>query len=270
MVVLVTVLMVCLCLALCLRASGVTYVGWTRGGLTTVHEDIRATGQRIRVLDVAWTYQSATYLDERWTQPVFRYHWLFDHAFDPWPDGSGPSSIAVLGGGGYAVPKHLVADHPEVARIDVVEIDPAIERIARRHFFLDRLEQRYHAEGQGRLRLHIADASDWLRGSDEAFDVIINDCFVALEPDSELMTVGAAELLHDRLTPGGLYLANVVSALEGSGSVALYGAMGALSQAFEHLWVYPCNPNDPTTVDNNVVIATDADHVFAHAWEWPC
>ena len=270
MVVLVTVLMVCLCLALCLRASGVTYVGWTRGGLTTVHEDIRATGQRIRVLDVAWTYQSATYLDARWTQPVFRYHRLFDHAFDAWPDGSGPTSIAVLGGGGYAIPKHLVAHHPETTRIDVVEIDPAIERIARKHFFLDRLEQRYHAEEQGRLRLHIADASDWLRKTNETFDVIINDCFIALEPDSELMTVGAAELLHERLTPGGLYLANVVSALEGTGSFALYGTMGALGQAFDHLWVYPCSPNDPTIVDNNVVIATDADHVFANAWEWPC
>lgn len=251
------------------RAAGFVYAGWTRGGLTFVREDTKSVGQRVRVLDVGRTLQSATYLDERWADPVFRYHLLFDHAFDAWPEGDGPTSVVVLGGGGYAIPKHLVAHHPEIARIDVVELDPAIERIARRHFFLDRLEERYHAEASGRLRLHQGDALAWLTEHDGSFDVIINDCFLALVPDAELMTVGAAELMHERLAPGGLYLTNVVSALEGPRSEALSAAVGALSQAFDYLWVYPCNPNHPRFVDNSVVIASDEPHPFVDAWEWP-
>lgn len=263
------ILLACACGIMLARGAGVVFVGHTKGGLTIVHDDTHVVGQRIRVLEVAGTYQSATYLDERWAEPVFRYHWLFDHLFEAWPDGSGPTSVALLGGGGYAVPKHFVAHHPEIARLDVVELDPAIERIARRHFFLDRLEERFHAEAQGRLRLHVGDAHAWLAGTDQTFDAIVNDCFLALDPVSSLMTVGAAELIHARLTPGGLYLANVVSALEGPDARTLNLAVSALSQAFEHVWVYPCSPNQPALEDNNVVIASDVPHDFPGAWEWP-
>lgn len=251
------------------RAKGLVYVGLTMGGLTLVHDDRAVVGERIRVLEVAGTYQSATYLDDRWCEPVFPYHKLFDHLFDAWPDGTGPRTVAVLGGGGYAVPKHLVAHHPQIERIDVVELDPAIERIARRHFFLDRLEQVYGAQAAGRLALHIGDAREWLASCDHGFDVIVNDCFLGLIPDEGLMSVDAAELAADSLNPGGLYLSNVVSAVEGVHAQMLYSAIGALAQSFDHVWVYPCSPNNPAAQDNNVVIASDTWYDFPDAWEWP-
>lgn len=248
---------VCIGFAALLHAAGLVYLGRTAAGWTSVHNDTHALGERIRVLDVAGTYQSATYLDERWADPVFPYHRLFDHLFDRWPLGDGPQSAAVLGGGGYALPKHLVAHHPEITRIDVVEIDPAIERLAHKFFFLDRLEKEYGAQRSGRLRLHIDEARAWLEAHDDCFDVIINDCFFGLDPEPDLMTTEAAQLVHTRLTPGGVYLTNVVGSLEGPGSRTLYGVIEALSTSFTHVWVYPCNPEQPQAVDNNVVIATD-------------
>lgn len=254
---------------LALRSYGVVYLGRTMGGLTSVHDDTHTLGERIRVLEVASSYQSATYLDERWADPVFAYHRLFDHLFDAWPSGAGPRSVAVLGGGGYALPKHLVAHHPELARIDVVELDPTIERLARRFFFLDRLEERFGAERAGRLCLHVADAHAWLAAHTERFDVIINDCFLGFDPEQAFVTHEGALLLQERLAPEGLYLSNVISALEGADGESLYTALEALCSVFAHVWVYPCSPDNPERIDNNVLIATNRNCSFAGAWEWP-
>ena len=263
-------LLIALCGGAALRLwahlHGYVWVGRTAAGWTCVHDDERAIGQRIRVLHVSDTYQSATFLDERWADPVFPYHVLFDHAFDAWPGSTGPKRVAVLGGGGYAVPKHLVMHHPELERVDVVEFDPAIERIARRHFFVDRLAD---AERSGRLCLHIGEARAWLAQSPQRYDVIINDCFLGIEPEGRLMGADAARLFHDRLTQGGRYLTNVVSALEGPDARTLYEVIEALQGSFAHVWVYPCGADDPTSPENNVVIASDVWHAFEGAWEWP-
>lgn len=255
--------------AFSLRARGFVYIGRTAAGWTTVHDDRHTLNERIRVLEVAGTYQSATYLDERWAEPVFPYHRLFDHLFDRWPEADGPKTVAVLGGGGYAIPKHLVAHHPEIVRIDVVEIDPAIERIAQRHFFLDRLEERYGAQRSGRLQLHVGDACTWLETSERRFDAIVNDCFFGVCPEHGLMTPQAAQLIRDRIEPDGVYLTNVVAALEGPASQTLYGVIDALGGCFAYVWVYPCGAEHPHAIDNNVVIATDAPCTFSGAWAWP-
>lgn len=263
--VLITVAGICVYL----RLHGYVYVGRTQAGWTVVRDDTRVMGERIRVLVVGGTYQSATYLDRRWANPVFAYHALFDHMCDAWPSGDGPRNVAVLGGGGYAIPKHLIAHHPEVTHLDVVEIDPAIERIARKHFFLDDLETLYGAETSGRLRLHLGDALSWLAAERRTYDAIINDCFSALDPEETLMTEQAARILSDHLTPQGIYLTNVVAALEGPNSYTLYATISAISQAFEYVWVYPCSPNNSLACDNNIVIAAHRPCNFVGAWEWP-
>lgn len=252
-----------------IRLSGTVYLGMTEAGWTSVHDDNLVMGERIRVLEVAGTYQSATYLDGRWADLVFPYHQLFEHGFDDWAGIDAPATVAVLGGGGYALPKHLVAHHPELSRIDVVEIDPAIERIARKYFYLDRLEQHYHTQSNGQLFLHIADACQWLEETDLTYDLIFNDCFFGLDPEAGLMATQGAWLVHSRLAPGGIYLANVVSALEGSEAEPLYTTIEALGKFFRYIWVYPCSPDAPGARDNNMVLASDAPHFHPRAWDWP-
>lgn len=251
------------------RRSGLVYLGLTEGGMTSVHDNTSLMGERIRVLEVGGTYQSATYLDERWADPVFPYHYLFDHGFDGWPTGNGPTSCAVLGGGGYAIPKHFVAHHPEMTRVDVVEISLQIQRIAQRYFFLDLLEQHYQAQGTGRLRLHTADALPWLAQSSQHYDLIINDCFMRNRPEASLITEQAASVIRQHLTPQGRYLTNVVSALDGPDADMLYRTIQTLRSSFAYIWVYPCYPDDPTVMDNNVLIASNAWHAFEGAWEVP-
>lgn len=268
-VILACVAVACISLLLIARWRGYVYVGRTAAGLTTVHDDTHVMGERIRVLDVMGSYQSATYLDERWADPVFAYHRLFDHAFDEWPSLTPPTSCAVLGGGGYAIPKHLIVHHPYLKTVDVVEIDPAIERIARRFFFLDRIERSSKADGAGRLRLHTGDARAWLEACGQRFDIIINDCFFGVRPEGTLMTDDAARLIRDHLAPEGRYLTNVVSSLEGSEAAPLYAVLEALTSQFAYVGVYPCGADEPQLPNNNVVVATNANHPFEGAWVWP-
>ena len=140
---------------------------------------------RIRVLEVDGTYQSASYLGERWCEVPFPYLALYDAIFNT---DTHMNRICMLGGGGFAFPKHVVA-HRSPTIIDVVEIDPAIIRIANEHFFLDKLEETYHATEQGRLAIHCGDALAYLEECKRAhtrYGAILNDCFAGVEANDEL------------------------------------------------------------------------------------
>lgn len=105
----------------------------TKFGPAVVCTTTDADGRAVRLLLVGRSVQSATYVDEEYrAEPVFDYYLAFDLMFDAKPD---IERVLMVGGGGYAYPKHIIATRPEV-HMDVVEIDPAITRIALRDFYL--------------------------------------------------------------------------------------------------------------------------------------
>ncbi len=219
---------------------------------------------RIRVLDIGDTYQSATYLDDRWCRVPFPYLGLYDAVFE----GAHPArDLCVLGGGGYAFPKQVIAFHPE-ARIDVVEIDPAITRIAYERFFMNRLESVYHATESGRLATFNRDAYSYLQECASAgrrYDAIINDCFAAGTPDKSLVTADAAELIHTCLLPQGRYLTNIITALEGDDADPLQDLVRLLSERFLHICALSCDRRNPFEADNVVVVASNEDMDLHHS-----
>jgi hypothetical protein len=83
------------------------------------------------------------------------------------------------------------------------------------------------------------------------------------------MRAEGASLIADHLTAKGVYLTNVVSALECEHAMPLYATIDALTTRFEHIWVYPCGEDDPTLRDNNVIVATNSTRQLSGAWEWP-
>ena len=247
------------------RASGVIASRRTAFGRARVIDTHDDEGEPIRVLSVSGTYQSATYLGDRYTEPVFPYMLAYDHAFD---DGASVRNVLMIGGGGYAYPKHLVATRPE-ARIDVVEVDPAITELAREHFFLDRLIADYDLAATGRLGIVCADGRAFLDAHDgaHAYDAVLNDAFAGGTPVASLMSEAAARSIRGNLTDGGAYLTNVVSALAGPQADLLDDVTVTLGRVFAHVYVIPGSPDEPTVPDNNVVIATDAARRFVGAVE---
>ncbi|MGN0075696.1 MAG: spermidine synthase, partial [Parafannyhessea sp.] len=218
-------------------------------------------GTPVRVLEVSGTWQSATYLDEGWSELVFPYHRLFADAILEL--GIASPHALMLGGGGYAFPKYLVT-HDDDATVDVVEVDPAVSDLARRHFLLDRL-----GPAASRMRTYNVDARAFLESSQgrASYDVIANDCFGAQVPTAGIATAEGVRAVASRLAPGGAYLSNVVSALEGRRSRALRDVCATLATAFDHVWVIPCSPEDPDLEDNNVVVASNAGALPIPTWE---
>lgn len=116
-------------------------------------------GRAVRLLLVGRSVQSATYVDEEYrAEPVFDYYLAFDLMFDAKPD---IERVLMVGGGGYAYPKHIIATRPEV-HMDVVEIDPAITRIALTDFYLAEYLSDYPFGGTYDLGRICADGCDYL------------------------------------------------------------------------------------------------------------
>jgi spermidine synthase len=118
--------------------------------------------------------------------------------------GSGlPRSVLVLGLGGGTVTRQLRALLPE-ARLVGVEIDDGVVDLARRHLHLD----------DSRVEVHVADAYDFLAGTTERFDAIVDDLFLTGVDDVVRARVpeGATlSLVRGRLAEGGVVVANVIT-----------------------------------------------------------
>ena len=254
-----------------MREAGVYVRLRTKSGPVVVFTVEGDDGEPVRVLNVGGMYQSATYLDEsRAYDLVFEYTKLYDKMFEALP----VRNALMIGGGGYSYPKHYIAEHPK-ARMDVVEIDPAITDLAWRHFFLDRLFAQFDLEESGRLGLICDDGRSYLErraaeiaahagapagvpaGAPAPYDAVLVDAFSGKEPAVSLATVEAARAVKGCLAPGGLYMANVVSALEGPDARLLRAMARTLGQVFGHVWVVPCATDAFAELDNVMLVASD-------------
>ncbi|HET9382041.1 MAG TPA: polyamine aminopropyltransferase [Streptomyces sp.] len=87
---------------------------------------------------------------------------------------SGPHARVLVLGGGDGMAAREVLRHPGVRRLDLVEIDPELSRLASRDPALSRLNR--HAYDDPRLHVTAADAFRWLRSAPTAaYDVVISD-----------------------------------------------------------------------------------------------
>lgn len=149
--------------------------------------------------------QSAMYIDDpvELALPYTRFYRLLEY-YRPQA-----RRMLVLGGGGYSFPKYALAHYPDMD-IDVVEIDPGITQLARRHFELT---------DHPRLRIIEEDARTFLRTVKQPYDVILCDVFNShYSIPFHLVTVEAVRLLRSALHPDGVILVNLLASPEGGAS----------------------------------------------------
>lgn len=108
-----------------------------------------------------------------------------------------------IGGGGYTLPRLLSMTDVD---IDVVEIDPAVTRVARRFFNLPR---------DSSIRT-VNDDARWfaMTAPDERYDVIFIDAFNDLSVPYHLTTREYAAMLQRMLRPGGALVVNLIDDYE--------------------------------------------------------
>ncbi len=227
----------------------------TMFGRTKVYDVETDEGVLLRVLDVRGTWQSAAYVDEGNDKLAFGYHQVFDQAFNAPVD---ITRSLMLGGGALTYPRHVVSCR-DALKVDVVEIDPQIIQLAERWFFLDRLSPTQRK----RLRVICGDAVQFLKDAVAdglSYDLIVNDLFAAREPTEALMSEAGLKLIHKALTSEGIYVANVVSAIRGRNAKPLQSVLDALEAVFSQIEVVSLGEDEPYSVDNNVVFATNGHY----------
>lgn len=224
----------------------------TMSGVALVYTTRDASGGRVRVLRTGGVYQSATHLGARRMEPVFEYYRAFGRLFDLRPTAR---QLLAIGGGGFAFPKLVAAEHPGV-RTDVVEIDPAVVHIARRWFYLDDAVALARA-GSGDLQVICDDGRRFLEREPGPYDAVVLDAFVGETPVRSLATVEALRLVRRALAPGGLLLMNVVSCADGTDVSFLRSVVATALVAFDHVKVVPATDDSHAAEDNYLLVASD-------------
>ncbi|MFC4500882.1 MULTISPECIES: polyamine aminopropyltransferase [Streptomyces] len=116
---------------------------------------------------------------------------------------SGPHARVLVLGGGDGLAAREVLAHPGVHRVDVVEPDPGLVRLARTDPALARLNG--HAYDDPRVRVATADVFHWLRGAPTAsYDVVVADLpDPGITASAKLYSQEFYGLARRLLTPGG-------------------------------------------------------------------
>ncbi len=131
----------------------------------------------------------------------FRYHEALVH-----PAMAGPHRRVLVLGGGDGLAVRQVLRYRDVRSVTVVELDPAVLRLARTDPDLVALNGRAYRDG--RVREVAADAFEWLRegrwAGDGPYDVVISDLpEPALTPSTKLYSQEFYGLVARTLAPGG-------------------------------------------------------------------
>ena len=185
--------------------------------------------------------QSAMYLND--PELVFRYTKYFRLAghFNP-----NIKTALMIGGCGYSYPKDFLKKFPN-ATMDVVEIDPGMTEIARKHFRL---------YDDARLRIFHDDARTYLNRTANKYDVIYSDAFNSFNSvPYQLATSEAVERMYGALNDDGLVMQNIISAINGKKGEFLRAEIATYKKFFPQVYVFRVRVEDSRESQNVILVA---------------
>ena len=203
------------------------------------------TGKPIRALATdPYFVQSAMFLDsDELVLDYGKYYHLIRH-FKP-----DFANTLIIGGAGYSFPREYLKTYPN-ARIDVVEIDPQMTEIARKHFRMrdDPRMQIFHEDG----RMFIN------RTETAKYDAILMDAFGSLfSVPHHLTTIEAVAQFHRILKDDGVIIFNLGAAITGSGSGFLQAELATYRQVFPQVHLFKVNSNySDEKLQNLIIVAS--------------
>lgn len=154
-----------------------------------------------------------------------------------------PRRVLIVGLGGGAMVRFLSHHAPDV-RIDAVEIDPVVVRLAAQYFGV---------RSGGNVRVVTADAVAYIESTDERYDLIFMDAFLRPSGDTDgtgvptrLKTVAFLGRVKQVLAPGGVVAFNI------NQHPGMADDIAAVTDAFGPVAVYRAPP-----AENEVVLASE-------------
>lgn len=209
-----------------LAAAGVEDIDTAYGRLLVYQGIAPESGRPIRLMTTGPSRcQSAVYLDapDELALPYTRFFALALTMVEQ------PRRVLVLGGGGYSFPRHVLSAFPQAA-VTVVELDPGVTAIARKHFGL---------ADDPRLTIAHEDARAFVNRDSGPYDLIYLDVFgTDYLPPFHVVTREAARRLSALLAPGGVVVVNAIGAPAGPGGRFLRSLAATFAGVFAETAVY--------------------------------
>jgi len=151
-----------------------------------------------------------------------------------------PGRMLLVGLGGGSVVKRYAR---EGWRVDAVEIDPAVTRMAREHFALrDEEATVYHMDGR-----------QFLATTNATYDLVIMDAFGSSSIPFHLVTRESFALIRSRLAEGGILALNIEATAWHT--VLVHSLAATMQQVFAHVLVLPM-AEPPNTLGNLVLLGS--------------
>lgn len=198
----------------------------------------------IRLLWIDKNAQSGVYLKEKSNELLFEYTKFYDLAFHFNPS---LKKALMIGGGAFTYPQYFINNHPN-AKIDVVEIDNQLPSIAQKYF---------HLKPNKNLKIFSEDGRSFLNQNQQKYDAILGDAFHGYYSiPYQLTTKEAMQKISDSLNENGVFIINVIAAIEGPKSKFLQAEYKTLKEVFPQIYILQAKPNkSPSSPQNLMVIA---------------
>lgn len=170
-------------------------------------------------------------------QDEFIYHEMIAHV--PLYSHPNPRRVLVIGGGDGGTVREVLR-HPEVERVDLVEIDDRVVEVCRRY-----LPEMGASLDDPRCRVIIADGLSYVADLHDAYDVILVDSSDPVGPAVGLFQRPFYENTHRALSPDGLFVCQSESPVFNSD--LLYDISRILTDLYRHSSPYLfCIPTYPS------------------------
>ena len=239
--------------------EGIVYVQETPYNVVRIREEFRPSREgapravRVLLTDEDKT-QSATFVDNP-AELVFEYtkYYALGTYLKPKAE-----RILMLGGGGYSVPKWLLSENSPLPagsfNLDVVELDPGVTEAAELYLGLE-------AERHPNMRIVHEDARRFVNrvaeGKGERYDLILGDVFNSqASVPFHVGTVEAARSIRESLAEDGVFLMNIISAIDGDNGRLFRGIHAAFAEVFPHTQTFLVyHPQRPYVPQNIILIA---------------
>jgi predicted membrane-bound spermidine synthase len=187
--------------------------------------------------------QSGMYLDDTHDFPdTYKKFFRMAEALSP-----NFQKVLMLGGGAYTSPKDFLNRYN--SHITVVEIDPALTKIATDYFFL---------KPNNNLEIVHKDATIFLNTKNHTrYDVVIIDVFEnSFAPPFQITTLEAIKKISDKTSEDGIVMVNMVGSLEGAGSRFIKSEAKTYSEVFPNTHLFPVvSTSDLHKIQNIILVA---------------
>ena len=151
----------------------------------------------------------------------------------------------VLGGGAYSIPKALLRD-VHGADVDVAEIEPSLFDLAKRYFAVP---------NDPRLHNHVEDGRRFLQDAGQHYDLIFGDVYYSyFSVPPHFTTQEFFALARGRLTPGGVFIANMIGDLSRRQLSLIMAVIKTFKTVFPNSYFFAVESPEKTGLIQNITL----------------